>query len=150
MQKLALGQLRAVREASIVPGLTPKGTDDTPLVQVNTGSSSTAVSSKARNIEPRHLGEPPAALNVLRGMGITVGQFDASDYEPAERRTEVGKRGMSDSMHTAHPAAAFSQRLTEEIHTLIDDPRPNIPHAEVRSLIQTRIASHKASEGKSV
>ena len=108
------------------------------------------MSSKARNIEPRHLGETLAALSVLRGMGITVGHFDASDSEPAERRTGVGKRGRADSMHTAHRAAAFNQRLTEEIHTLIDDPRPNITHAEVMSRIQTRIASHKASEGKSV
>ena len=31
MQKLALGQLRAVREASVVPGLTLKETDTRPL-----------------------------------------------------------------------------------------------------------------------
>jgi hypothetical protein len=150
MQSMTLEQLRAASEAGGVSGVILKGKGGTFLVQINTRNGFGAVLSKARSSEPRHFGNPLAALSVLREIGITIGQFDASEYDPAAKGTDVGNRGRADAMRTAHQAAAFNQWLTDEIHASIDDPRPSIPHDEVMSRMHTRIAGRKAAEGKSL
>lgn len=73
----------------------------------------------ARSTEPRRFGNPLAALNVLREVGITAGQFDASEYEPA----------------------AYNQWLAGEVQASIDDPRPSIAHDEVMAEIEADMAT---------
>ena len=104
--------------------------------------------SKARSTEPRRFGNPLAALNVLRDIGITVGLFDASEYDPADKEPDAGNRGRADAMRGAHEAAAYNQWLTGEIQASIDDPRPSVPHDEVMTRMDARIARHKAAGAK--
>ncbi len=131
MQNMTIEQLRAASNAGGVSGVTLKGQGGAFLVQIATRNGSSAVLSKTRSTEPRRFGNPLAALNVLRDIGITVGQFDASEYDPAEKAPDAGSRGRAGAMREAHEAAAYNQWLAGEIQVSIDDPRPNIPHDEV-------------------
>jgi hypothetical protein len=141
MQTMTIEQLRAASNAGGVSGVTLKGEGGAFLVQIDTRSGSSAVLSKARSTEPRRFGNPLAALNVLRDIGIMVGQFDASEYNPAEKAHDAGNRGRAEAMRGAHEAAAYNQWLAGEIQASIDDPRPSIPHDEVMAEMDADIAA---------
>ena len=147
MQSMTLEQLRAATDAGGVLGVTLKGRGGAFVVQIATRSGSGAVLSKARSTEPRRFGNPLAALKLLRDIGITVGKFDASEYDPADKKPDAGNRGRADAMREAHEAAAYNQWLAAEIQASIDDPRPSIPHDEVMARMDARIARHKAAGG---
>ena len=141
MQSMTIEQLRAASQAGGVSGVTLKGQGGVFLVQIDTRSGSCAVLSKARSTEPRRFGNPLAALNVLRDIGITVGQFDASEYDPADKQQDAGGRGRADAMRGAHQAAAYNAWLGGEIQASIDDPHPNLSHAEVMAGIDADVAA---------
>ncbi len=82
---------------------------------------------------------------MLRDVGITIGQFDSSEWNPAEKEETAGNRGRAEAMRGAHEAAAYNQWLAAEIQDAIDDPRPSVPHDEVMARMDARIARHKAS-----
>lgn len=148
MQSMTIEQLRAASDAGGVTGVTLKGHGGTFLVQIATRSGSEAVLAKARSSEPRRFGNPMAALNVLRDIGITIGRFDATEWNPDAKEETPGNRGRAVAMRKAHQAAAYSQWLAAEIQEAIDDPRPSIPHDEVMARMDARIARHKAAGGK--
>lgn len=141
MQTMTIEQLRAASNAGGVSSVTLKGEGGAFLVQIDTRSGSGAVLAKARSTEPRRFGNPLAALNVLRDIGIMVGQFDASEYNPAEKAHDAGNRGRAAAMRGAHEAAAYNQWLVGEIQASIDDPRPSIPHDEVMAEMDADIAA---------
>jgi len=141
MQSMTIEQLRAASDAGGVSGVTLKGEGGAFLVQIVTRSGSGAVLSKSRSTEPRRFGNPLAALNVLRDIGIMVGQFDASEYNPAEKAHDAGNRGRAEAMRGAHEAAAYNQWLAGEIQASIDDSRPSIPHDEVMAEMDADIAA---------
>lgn len=138
---MTIEQLRVASKAGGVSGVTLKGEGGAFLVQIATRSGSGAVLSKARSTEPRRFGNPLAALNVLRDIGITAGQFDASEYDPTDRGVDVSNRGRASAMKAAHEAAAYNQWLSVEIQASIDDPRPSIPHDEAMTEIGAAIAA---------
>ncbi len=148
MQSMTIEQLRAASNAGGVSGVTLKGQGGAFFVQIDTRSGSGALLSKARSTEPRRFGNPLVALNVLRDIGITVGQFDASEYDPAKKEQDAGNRGRADAMREAHEAAAYNHWLVTEIQEAIDDPRPSILHDEVMARMDARIARHKTRSEK--
>ena len=141
MQSMTLEQLRVASNAGGVSGVTLKGQGGAFLVQISTRSGSGAVLSKARSSEPRRFGNPIAALSLLRDLGITVGQFDASDWNPAEKVVNSRDDARAQVLRGAHEAAAYNQWLTSEIQASIDDPRPSIPHDEVMAEMDADIAA---------
>ena len=141
MQSMTIEQLRAASSAGGVSGVTLKGQGGAFLVQIATRSGSGAVLSKARSGEPRRFGNPIAALSLLRDLGITVGQFDASDWNPAEKVVNSRDDARAQVLRGAHEAAAYNQWLTSEIQASIDDPRPSIPHDEVMAEMDADIAA---------
>lgn len=145
MQSMTIEQLRAASNAGGVSGVTLKGQGGGFFVQIATRSGTGAVLSLARSTEPRRFGNPLAALNVLRDVGITVGQFDASEYDPEDKEQTTGNKGRAEAMREAHEAAAYNQWLVAEIQEAIDDPRPSVPHDEVMARMDARIARHKAA-----
>lgn len=148
MESMTIEQLRAANDAGGVSGVTLKGQGGAFLVQIATRSGATALLAKARSSEPRRFGNPIAALNVLRDVGITIGRFDASAWNPDEKEEAPGNRGRAEAMRNAHEAAAYTKWLAAEIQQSIDDPRPNIPHDEVMGRMDARIARHKAAGAK--
>ena len=148
MKSITIEQLRVASRAGGVSGVTLKGEGGAFLVQIDTRSGATALLAKARSSEPRRFGNPIAALNVLRDVGITVGRFDASEWNPEEKEEIPGNRGRAEAMRKAHEAAAYTRWLAAEIEQAVDDPRPSIPHDEVMERMNARIAGHKATGAK--
>jgi len=140
MQGMTIEQLRAASDAGGVAGVTLKGQGGAFLVQIATRSGGAALLAKARGNEPRRFGNPVAALNVLRGVGITAGQFDASQWNPDQKEQTAGHRGRAEAMRKAHQAAAYSQWLAGEIQEAIDDPRPNLAHEDVMAELDAELA----------
>lgn len=147
MQCMTIDQLRAASTAGGVESVTLKGRGGSFLVQIATRNGDSAVLAKARTNEPRHFGNPVSALNVLRDLGITNGQFDASEWNPDEKEATTGNRGRGDAMRKAHQAAAYIQQLAADIDESIADSRQSIPHETVMARATARIANHKAKAG---
>jgi hypothetical protein len=145
MHSMTLEQLRVASNSGGVSGVTLKGQGGAFLVQIDTRSGPGAVLSKARSREPRRFGNPLAALSLLRDLGITVGQFDASDWNPAEKVVNSRDDARAQVLRGAHEAAAYNQWLAAEIQEAIDDPRPSVPHDDVMARMDARIARHKAA-----
>lgn len=148
MQNMTIEQLRTVSDAGGVEGVTLKGQGGAFVVQIATRSGGAAWLAKARGNEPRRFTNPAAALNALRDAGITAGQFDASEWNPAEKETTASNRGRAEAMRQAHQAAAYANWAAAEIQEAIDDPRPSVPHDEVMARMDARIAGYKAAGEK--
>lgn len=148
MQSMTIEQLRVAKASGGVAGVTLKGEGGAFFVQITTRNGPAAVLAKARSTEPRKFGNPTAALHVLRDIGITVGAFDASAWNPDAKLETAGTRGRSEAMRKAHQAAAYTEWLAAEIQESIDDPRSSIPHDEVMARMDARIARHKSARVK--
>ncbi len=146
MQSMTIEQLRAASNAGGVSGVTLKGQGGAFLILIDTLSGAGAFLSKARSAEPRRFGNPMAALNVLRDIGITAGHFDASEYDPADKQQDAGNRGRADAMRDAHEAAAYTKWLAAEIQASIDDPREDIPHDDVMAEMDAQIDALLAND----
>jgi hypothetical protein len=141
MQSMTLEQLRAARDAGGVAGVTLIGQGGAFFVQIATRSGANAVLAKARSSEPRRFGNPAVALNVLRDVGITIGQFDASEWNPAEKEPAPSTSGRAAALRKAHQAATYSKWLATEIQEAVDDSRPNLSHDEVLAEMDADIAT---------
>ena len=117
-------------------------------VRLATSSGYGAVLPEARSSEPRRFGNPIAALSLLRDLVITFGQFDASDWNPDEKVVNSRDDARAQVLREAHEAGAYVKWLASEIQESIDDPRPSVPHDEVMSRMDARIAGHKTAGGK--
>jgi hypothetical protein len=66
-------------------------------------------------------------LNVLRDVGIAIGQFDTSEWEPAEKGKTAGNRCRAEAMRKAHQAVAHMDWLNEQwVETLQQADRPSL------------------------
>lgn len=142
MQSMTLEQLRTASEAGGVSSVTLKGQGGVFLVQIATRNGSLTVLAKARSSEPRRFGNPATAMKVLSGVGITIGQFDASEWNPSEREpVERSSDNRAQALRKAHKAAAYNEWLAAEIQQSIEDPRPNISHNDVMAEMNADIAA---------
>lgn len=148
MHSMTLEQLRAAANAGGVKGITLRGQGGTFLVEIATRGGTGAVLAKARSTEPRRFGNPTSALIVLRDVGITTAQLDASDWNPDQKDMTRSRQSRAGALREAHQAAAYNQRLAAEIQASIDDPRPSLPHDAVMTRMDARIARHKAAAAK--
>lgn len=145
MQSMTLEQLRATANAGGVTGVTLKGQGGGFFVEIATRSGQDAFLVKARSTEPRRFGSPTSALIVLRDVGITIAQIDATHWNPDQKDMTRSRQTRSDAMREAHEAAAYSKWLAAEIQDAIDDPRPSIPHDEVMADMDAEIAAITAT-----
>ena len=149
MHSTALEQRRAASNSGGVSSVTLEGRGGAFLVQIATRSGGGAAPSQARSSERRRFGNPMAALSLLRDLGITAGQFDASEWNPTERAAGRHDDAKARVLHRAHEDGAYAKWLAAEIADSIDDPRPIIPHDRVMSRMDDRIARHTAAgEGR--
>lgn len=148
MHSMTLEQLRATANVGDVKGVTLKGQGGGFFIEIATRSGQAAILAKARSIEPRRFGSPTSALVVLRDVGITVAQLDATHWDPGQKDMSRSRQSRAEAMREAHEAAAYNQWLATEIQEAIDDPRPSIPHEEVMVRMDARSARHKAAGAK--
>lgn len=140
MESMTIEQLRVAVGAGGITVVTVRGHGGGFLVRIATRNGGSAVLAKARSTEPRQFGRADTALQVLRGIGITAGQFDASEWNPDEKPKAAGNRGRAEAMRNAHRAAAYNAWLAGQIQASIDDTRPNIPHDVVVAEMDADVA----------
>lgn len=145
MRNMTLEQLRATASAGGVVGVTLKGQGSGFFMEIATRSGQDAVLSKSRSTQPRRFGNPTSALVVLRDIGITVAQLDATDWNPDQKEITQSRESRAQAMREAHEAAAYGKWLAAEVQASIDDPRPSIPHDEVMAKMETDIAALPAA-----
>lgn len=88
-------------------------------------------------------------VGYLRDIGIVRYQVDATNFDAGALKVERQRTDAAERMRAAHEAAAYRDWLTKEVQEAIDDPRPSIPHAQVkaefaerRKALRQRIAKH--------
>lgn len=141
MRSMTLEQLRATASAGGVTGVTLKGQGGGFFVEIATRSGQDAVLVKARTTEPRRFGNPASAMIVLRDVGITVAQLDATNWNSDQKDMTRSRQNRAAALRGAHEAVAYNQRLAAEIQASIDDPRPSLPHDEVMAEMDADIAA---------
>jgi hypothetical protein len=114
-------------------------------MKIATRSGQDTILSKSRSTEPRRFGNPTSALVVLRDIGITVAQLDATDWNPDQKEITQSRESRAQAMREAHEAAAYGKWLAAEVQASIDDPRPSISHSEVMAEMETDIAALPAA-----
>lgn len=141
MQSMTIEQLRAASDAGGVEAVSPERAGRGVPCPDRHAQRGRRLAGEGRSSEPRRFGNPVAALNVLRDVGITIGQFDASEWNPAEkgrnRRQPWPGRGDAQGAQ----AAAYETGAAGEIQEAIDDPRPNISHDDVMAEMDADIAA---------
>ena len=146
MQSITLEQLRATVNAGGVVGVTLKAEGSGFYMEISTLIGQDAILAKARSTEPRRFGSPNSALLVLRDMGISVVQLDATHWNPDQKEVTQNRDNRALAMRQAHEAAAYNQGLASEIQTSLDDPRPNIPHDDVMDEMDAEIAAWSTNQ----
>lgn len=137
MQTMNLKQLRSANDAGGIDEVILKASGGAFHLQIATRSGVKALLSKARSDEPRRFANPTVALNVLHGVGITAGRFDASEWRPDEKDQSEHHKGRARAMREAHRAAAYNRWLAAETQKAIEDPRPNLSHKEVMAQLDS-------------
>jgi hypothetical protein len=70
-------------------------------------------------------------VSFLRDMGINSFDVDAAGFDPdsIERTTRPDRAA---ALKEAHAARAYDKWFREQVQESLDDPRPNVPHAQVQ------------------
>lgn len=137
---------RRLVDAAAIRGAAIVGQPGGWCVMLKIGMKETPLGTQ-RTDKPRTWSSLDSCMQYLRDelKIVKVDGIDASNYSPAtvhsRRRQDAAER-----MKAAHEAAAYRNWLADEVQAAIDDPRPNVAHAQVMAEAQAIIdnASQKA------
>ncbi len=104
MLTLTLEQLRATTAAGGVSGVTLKAQGGAFYVAVTTRAGD-AVLVLTRSKEPRSFADPRKAMELLLSVGIAVGAFDATQWNPKQGSIRAGRPDTAEVMKRAHAVA---------------------------------------------
>lgn len=85
--------------------------------------------------EPRTFRKFETLAAYLKDLGITDFQVHVAEFAPAanDKPTDKRRELASERMKRAHEAAAYDAWFREQVKASIDDPRPGIPHEQVKA-----------------
>ena len=97
------------------------GTEEMPLVTQRTD-------------RPRLWSSLDTCVSYLKGE-LSIQRFDMLDTTHYNKLAAVGKirNDTAERMKRAHEAAAYDKWFREGVQAAIDDPRPSVPHDEVKA-----------------
>jgi hypothetical protein len=143
MQALTLDQLRAATQAGGIASVSLKAKGGAFLVTVATGSGDEGLLVTTRNKEPRRFSDLRKAMRLLREMGITTVQVDATGWNPDEASAGIARPDRSAAMKRAHEAAAhdrwFRAQVEEGLREADDPAIAGIPHEQVMAEMKAAI-----------
>jgi hypothetical protein len=137
---------RRLVDAAAIRGAAIVGQPGGWCVMLKIGMKETPLGTQ-RTDKPRTWSSLDSCMQYLRDELhiVKIDGIDASNYSAAtvhsRRRKDAAER-----MKAAHEAAAYRKWLADEVQAAIDDPRPNVSHAQVMAEAQAIIdnASQKA------
>lgn len=137
MQTLTLDQLRVATEAGGVSGVTLQAEGGKFFVRIKTANNADAVLARARSDEPRGFPNPLPAIALLRKLGIFVGSFDLSRWNPDERPLARSRPDRAEAMRRAHEAvdhdAWFREQVAQGIAEADDPSTVWVSHEDAKS-----------------
>jgi len=133
MQNLTLEQFRATVEAGGVMAVTLKAQGAVFAVQAETRRGGDAVLVDTRRKQPRMFSDPRKAMMLLRDMGIRDAKLDTQFWRPDQADILRKRPAAAAQMKAAHEAAAYDKWFRAQVQEAIDDPRPAIPHEQVKA-----------------
>jgi hypothetical protein len=143
MQTLSLDQLRAATRVGGVTSVTLRAEGGTFVVAVGTRSGEEGFLVATRTRQARHFRDLRKALLLLREIGITTVQVDATDWKPDEAVAGTPRPDRSQALKRAHEAAAhdrwFRAQVEEALREADDPATVGIPHEEVMADMKAAI-----------
>ncbi|HDR8948428.1 TPA: hypothetical protein QDA71_005494 [Burkholderia vietnamiensis] len=79
-------------------------------------------------------------VSFLRDMGISRFDVDAAGFDP-QSVERVTRPDRSTALKEAHAARAYDKWFREQVQESLDDPRPNVPHAQVQQEMAVKKAA---------
>jgi hypothetical protein len=135
MQTLSLDQLRAATQVGGIMSVTLRAEGGTFVVAVATRNGEDGFLVTTRTRQARRFRDPRKALLLLREIGITSVQVDATDWNPNEAAGGTPRPDRSEALKRAHEAAAhdrwFRAQVEEALREANDPATVGIPHEEV-------------------
>jgi hypothetical protein len=138
---------RRLVDAAAIRGAAIVGQPGGWCVMLKIGMTETPLGTQ-RTDKPRTWSSLDSCMQYLRDelQIVKVDGIDASNYSAAvvhrRRRQDAAER-----MKAAHEAAAYRKWLASEVQEAIDDPRPNVSHAQVMAEAQAIIDNARQKAG---
>lgn len=104
MRTLTLEQLRTATQAGGVSGVTLQAQGGEFYLRIKTKNNTEAVLARARSTEPRAFPNPALAITLLRKLGIMLGTFDLSQWNPEQKAVTRARPDRAVAMKQAHEA----------------------------------------------
>ena len=137
MQTLTLEQLRTATEAGGVSAVTLQAEGGEFFVRIKTKNNAEAVLSRARSAEPRGFPNPLPASALLRKLGIVIGTFDLSHWNPEQKPIVRNRPDRSEAMKQAHEAVEHDKWFRAQVGQGIaeaDDPNTQwVTHEDAKA-----------------
>lgn len=143
MKTLDVSQATAAAKAGGVVNAILRADGGQFFIELETRSAGTAVLVTSNNRRPRAFRNPIKALEVIRELGLRNGRFSLEAWRPDEAELNRPSRpDRAEAMKQAHSnAAAYEKWFREQVQESLNDPRPNVSHAQV----QKEMADKKAA-----
>jgi hypothetical protein len=152
MQTLTLAQLRATIQAGGIASITLKAEGGAFLVAVATRSGGDGLLVTTRTKEPRRFADLRKAMLLLREVGITTVQVDATRWNPSETAAGGTRPDRAMAMKRAHEAAAHDRWFRAQVEGGLreaDEPGAvTLPHEQVMADMKAVIGRVAAKKGR--
>ena len=143
MKTLDVSQATAAAQAGGVLAAILRADGGQFFIELETRTAGVAILVTSNNRRPRAFRNPIKALEVIRELGLQNGRFSLEAWRPDEAEFDRQSRpDRAQAMKQTHSnAAAYEKWFREQVQESLDDPRPNVPHAQV----QKEMADKKAA-----
>lgn len=85
-----------------------------------------------RSHKPREFKKLDTVVAFLKELGLSRFDVDAANYDP-DQVERVARPDRAEALKQAHEAAAYDKWLRKKVQESIEDPRPGIPHEQVKA-----------------
>ncbi len=136
MQTLTLDQLRIATEAGGVSAVTLQAEGGEFYVRVKTKNNAEAILTHSRSNDPRPFANPLPAITLLRKLGLVIGTFDVSNWNPDQKPLARSRPDRAKAMKHANEAIEHDRWFRAQVAQGIaeaDDPKTQwITHEEAK------------------
>ncbi len=125
MQSWTLEQLRTATEAGGVSAVRLQAEGGGFYVRITTKNNAEAILSHARSDEPRTFPNPLPAITLLRKLGLMVGTFDISNWNPELKPLARTRPDRAAAMKNANEAVEHDRWFRAQVEQGLaeaDDP----------------------------
>ena len=72
-------------------------------------------------------------VGYLKEIGIAEYRVNAANFDPAALKAHITRPDAAERMRHAHKSADYDKWFRAQVQEALDDPRPSIPHEQVKA-----------------